>query len=169
MRRLIKLHAADIVVVDPVMAFAGIPVADQQAATAFFRDGIDPILDETGAILIAVHHTTKPKSAKDKEGQTVSDLAYAGAGASDITNYVREVAVLTRCQGEEPIFRFSVTKRRGRSGMKDEMGDYASDIYVRHCRIPGVIRWERSSKDEVDSQKADSSPAKGSPRRFDAR
>jgi len=169
MRRLVKLHAADIVVVDPVMAFAGIPVADQQAATAFFRDGIDPILDETGAILLAVHHTTKPKSAKDTAGQTVSDLAYAGAGASDITNYVREVAVLQRCQGEEPIFKFSVTKRRGRSGMKDEMGDYASDIYVRHCRIPGVIRWERSSQAEVDGQKPDSSPAKGSPRRFDSK
>ena len=127
------------------------------------------MLQRTKAALLYMHHTTKPKSAKDTAGQTVSDLAYAGAGASDITNYVREVAVLQRCQGDEPIFRFSITKRRGRSGMKDEMGDFASDIYVRHSRTPGLIRWERSSQEEVDGQKADSSPAKGSPRRFDSK
>ena len=166
-RRLVKLHAADVVVCDPLMAFAGINVTDQQEVTHFFRNGIDGILSESGAVLIAVHHTTKPRSAKDTAGQTSADLAYSGGGHSEITNYVREVAVLTRCQGDDPIFKFSLTKRRGRSGMRDDCGDFAGDIYVRHCPTRGVIRWERSTPPDADTGKADSRPAKGSTRAFE--
>ena len=167
MRRLIKLHAADCVVCDPLMAFAGINVTDQQEVTHFFRQGIDSVLTESGAVLIAVHHTTKPRSAKDTAGQTSADLAYSGGGHSEMTNYIREVAVLTRCPGDEPIFKFSLTKRRNRSGMRDDLGDYAGDIYVRHCPTRGVIRWERSTPPEDATPKADSRPAKGSPRPFE--
>lgn len=167
MRRLIKLHAADIFVCDPLMAFAAINVTDQQEVTHFFRNGIDGILSESGAVLVAVHHTTKPRSAKDTAGQTSADLAYSGGGHSEITNYMREVAVLTRCQGDEPIFKFSLTKRRGRSGMRDDCGDFAGDIYVRHCPTRGVIRWERSTPPDADTGKADSRPAKGGTRAFE--
>lgn len=164
MRELIRLHAADVVVVDPLMAFIGIPVTDQEAMTDWCRQGLDSVLTETGAVLFAVHHTTKPRSAKDKEGQTAADLAYAGAGASELVNYVRDAAVLERCAGEEPIFKFSLTKRRGRSDLRDNNGDFAPSIYVRHSPHRGVIRWERSVPPTTDS---DSSPAKGSRRRFD--
>lgn len=167
MRRLIKLHAADCVVCDPLMAFAGINITDQQEVTNFFRKGIDSVLSESGAVLIAVHHTTKPRSAKDTAGQTSADLAYSGGGHSEMTNYVREVAVLQRCQGDEPIFKFSLTKRRNRSGMRDDLGDFAGDIYVRHCPTRGVIRWERSTPPDDATPKADSRPAKGSPRAFE--
>jgi hypothetical protein len=167
MRRLVKLHAADCIVCDPLMAFAGINVTDQQEVTNFFRQGIDAVLTETGAVLIAVHHTTKPRSAKDTAGQTSADLAYSGGGHSEMTNYVREVAVLTRCQGDDPIFKFSLTKRRNRSGMKDDLGGFAGDIYVRHCPTRGVIRWERSTAPDADTGKADSRPAKGGTRAFE--
>jgi len=164
MRDLIRLHAADVVVVDPLMAFIGIPVTDQEAMTDWCRQGLDSVLTETGAVLFAVHHTTKPRSAKDKEGQTAADLAYAGAGASELVNYVRDAAVLERCAGDEPVFKFSLTKRRGRSDLRDNNGDFASSIYVRHSPTRGVIRWERSLPPNQD---ADSKPEKGSRRRFD--
>jgi RecA-family ATPase len=164
MRDLIRLHAADVVVIDPLMAFIGIPAADQEAMTDWCRRGLDAVLTETGAVLFAVHHTTKPRSAKDKEGQTAADLAYSGAGASELVNYMREVAVLERCAGEEPVFKFSLTKRRGRSDLRDNNGDFAPSIYVRHSPTRGVIRWERSTPPSQDS---DSSPSKGSRRRFD--
>jgi archaellum biogenesis ATPase FlaH len=167
MRRLIKLHAADVFVCDPLMAFAAINVTDQQEVTNFFRNGIDAVLSESGAVLVAVHHTTKPRSSKDTAGQTSADLAYSGGGHSEITNYMREVAVLTRCQGDDPIFKFSLTKRRGRSGMKDDAGFFAGDIYVRHCPTRGVIRWERSTPPDDPNAKGDSRPAKGSPRAFE--
>lgn len=162
MRKLIIRHAADVVIIDPLMAFAGIDVADQQEMTAFCREGLDSVLTETGAVLFAVHHTTKPKAAKDRDGQTAADLAYSGAGAAELVNYFREVAVLQRCAGEEPIFKFSLTKRRGRADLRDDMGDFAGEIFVRHSPLKGVIRWERSQPPVSAEPDGDSKRGKGS-------
>jgi hypothetical protein len=171
MRELIVRHNADWFTCDPLMSFCGIEVSDQKQMTEFLRHGINPVLEETGAVFMAVHHTTKPRSAKDKEGQTVADLAYAGLGSSEFTNWFREVAVLFRCQGEEPIYKFGLTKRRGRAGLKDHANQFKGEIYIRHAAEKGVIRWEYSQPpseiaSDVSSRDADSRPAKGSPRRL---
>ena len=174
MRSLIELHRAQVFVCDPLMSFCGIEVSDQKQMTDFLRHGIARILEDTGCILIAVHHTTKPKSAKDKEGQTPSDLAYSGAGASELVNYMRECAILVRQPGEEPVFKFSLTKRRGRAGMQDANGNFAGDIIVRHARQAGQIRWEYGELSapapeptlKVEARHSDSRNAKGSPSRF---
>ena len=163
LKALILSHRADIVFVDPLLSFAGIDISDQEQASHFLRHDLAPILLETGAILVAMHHTGKPKSASDKEGQTVADLAYAGLGSSEFTNYFREVAVLFRCQGEEPIYKFGLTKRRGRSGLQNAQGDFKHEINIRHSRQDGVIRWEYAhTETEAVQQDALSSPAKGS-------
>jgi len=168
LRDLILSHRADIVYVDPLLSFAGIDISDQEQASHFLRHDLAPILLETGAVLVAMHHTGKPKAASDKEGQTVADLAYAGLGSSEFTNYFREVAVLFRCQGEEPIYKFGLTKRRGRAGLKNGQGEFKSEINIRHASEPGVIRWEYAhTQTEVVQQEAVSSPAKGSPRQSD--
>jgi hypothetical protein len=178
MRELIIRHNADWFTCDPLMSFCGIEVSDQKQMTEFLRHGINPVLEETGAVFMAVHHTTKPRSAKDKEGQTVADLAYAGSGSSELTNWSREVACLQRCPGDEPVFKFALTKRRGRAGLKDHADDFANEITIRHARQKGVVRWEYAIPEEATapqtatrpaSRDADSSPAKGSPRRFDSR
>lgn len=171
LRELIVAHRADIVFVDPLLSFAGIDVSDQEQASKFLRHDLAPILLETGAVLVAMHHTGKPKSAADKEGSTIADLAYSGLGSSEFTNYFREVAVLARCKGDEPIFKFGLTKRSGRGGLKDDHGQFAYEIYIRHAAQKGVIRWEYSqppAATEADngSRDADCRPAKGSPRRF---
>ena len=170
LRDLIVTHQADIVFVDPLLSFAGIDVSDQEQASKFLRHDLAPILLETGAVLVAMHHTGKPKTG-DKEGQTIADLAYAGIGSSEFTNYFRECAVLMRCQGDEPIYKFGLTKRRGRAGLKDHEGQYKGEIYIRHAAEKGVIRWEYSqppsqTETEVAPRHSDSSPAKGSPRRL---
>jgi hypothetical protein len=168
---LVREHRADIVFVDPLLSFAGIDVSDQEQASKFLRHDLAPILLETGAVLVAMHHTGKPKAASDKEGHTVADLAYAGLGSSEFTNYFREVAVLFRCQGDEPIYKFGLTKRRGRAGLRDSEGQFKGEIHIRHAAEKGVIRWEYSqppsqSGVEVAPRDAHSSPAKGSPRRL---
>lgn len=168
---LVREHRADIVFVDPLLSFAGIDVSDQEQASKFLRHDLAPILLETGAVLVAMHHTGKPKAASDKEGHTVADLAYAGLGSSEFTNYFREVAVLFRCQGDEPIYKFGLTKRRGRAGLRDAEGQFKGEIHIRHAAEKGVIRWEYSQPpSQTDTETAprhsDSSPAKGSPRRF---
>ena len=172
LKALIIEHKADIVFVDPLLSFAGIDVSDQEQASKFLRHDLAPILLETGAVLVAMHHTGKPKSSSDKEGHTVADLAYAGLGSSEFTNYFREVAVLFRCQGDEPIYKFGLTKRRGRADLKDSHGQFKSEIYIRHAAQKGVIRWEYSQPpSQIATQPAprdsDSRPAKGSPRRLD--
>jgi hypothetical protein len=167
LKALIIEHRADIVFVDPLLSFAGIDVSDQEQASKFLRHDLAPILLETGAVLVAMHHTGKPKSSSDKEGHTVADLAYAGLGSSEFTNYFREVAVLFRCQGEEPIYKFGLTKRRGRADLKDAQGQFKSEIYIRHAAQKGVIRWEYSqppsqSGTDPAPRDAHSRPAKGS-------
>ena len=171
LRDLVVSHQADIVFVDPLLSFAGIDVSDQEQASKFLRHDLAPILLETGAVLVAMHHTGKPKTSADKEGQTTADLAYAGLGSSEFTNWFREVAVLFRCQGEEPIYKFGLTKRRGRAGLKDHENQFKGEIYIRHAAEKGVIRWEYShppSQSEPDSASRDavSRPAKASPRRL---
>jgi len=167
LKALIIEHKADIVFVDPLLSFAGIDVSDQEQASKFLRHDLAPILLETGAVLVAMHHTGKPKTSAEKEGHTVADLAYAGLGSSEFTNYFREVAVLFRCQGEEPIYKFGLTKRRGRADLKDHTGQFKSEIYIRHAAEKGVIRWEYSqppsqSATDPAPRDAHSRPAKGS-------
>jgi len=165
MRELVVRHAAEVILVDPLLSFCGIEVADQQQMTDFLRHGVNKILGDTKVIGIFVHHTTKPRAAKDKEGQTSADLAYAGAGASELVNWTREVGVIQRQPGDDPIFKFALTKRRSRSGMQDAAGQFANEITVRHSRTPGVIRWEYATDSDIAPTKPDSSPAKAPPRR----
>ncbi|CAB4185027.1 RepA RecA-family ATPase [uncultured Caudovirales phage] len=169
LRTLIVNHRADLVFVDPLLSFAGINIADQEQASRFLRHDLNKVLVETQAVLIAMHHTTKPRSAKDKEGQTIADLAYSGAGSSEFVNYFREVAVLVRQEGEQPIFKFGLTKRRGRAGLKDINGDFAGEITIRHSRIPGEIRWEYANPEPIQTPAELPAPqktaVKGSPRR----
>jgi hypothetical protein len=167
LRQLVIDQRADIVFVDPLLSFAGIDVSDQEQASKFLRHDLAPILLETGAVLVAMHHTGKPKASSDKEGHTVADLAYAGLGSSEFTNWFREVAVLFRCQGDEPIYKFGLTKRRGRAGLKDTEGAFKGEIYIRHAAEKGVIRWEYSqppsqSATDPAPRHSDSRPAKGS-------
>ena len=165
LRQIITSHAADLIFVDPLLAFAGIDIADQQAASQFCRHDLNDVLKETGCVLIAMHHTTKPRTAKDKEGQTVADMAYSGSGSAEFVNYFREVGVLVRQQGDEPVFKFGFTKRRGRSGMKNSLGDFAGEITIRHARDKGQIRWEYANEFEPAQETPSQSVKNAPPRR----
>ena len=163
LKQLIVQHQADIVFVDPLLSFAGIDVSLQAEVSTFLRHGLSPILLETGAIIVAMHHTGKPKSSKDTAGYTVSDMAYSGLGSSEFTNYFREVACLVREQGAEPVFKFGLTKRRGRAYLRDENGEFTPEISIRHSRESGVIRWEYSKVAVSAIALSDSEAGKASP------
>jgi len=166
LKQLIVQHQADIVFVDPLLSFAGIDVSLQAEVSTFLRHGLSPILLETGAIIVAMHHTGKPKSAKDTAGYTVSDMAYSGLGSSEFTNYFREVACLVREQGADPVFKFGLTKRRGRAYLRDENGEFTPEISIRHSRDAGVIRWEYSKVAVSAIALSDSEAGKASPSPF---
>ena len=145
LKKLVIEHQATICFVDPLMAYVGADISEAAEAAKFLRHIIQPILNETGVIIVFMHHTGKPKSAKDKEGQTAADLAYNLFGSSEVTNWAREIACLMRCPGDEQIYRFGLTKRRGRAGMTDINGDKAGEIYIQHSPNRGEIRWVRSN------------------------
>ena len=166
LRDLIIKHEADLVFIDPLLAYAGTDISQIEGASYFCRSVIQPILTETGCIAIFMHHTGKPRSKADKEGMTQNDNSYALIGSSELTNWAREIMTLQRCQGDEPIYKLSLNKRRGRSGMKDIDGNFAADIYVRHSREPGIIRWERSlPPTPTEGQTTKSAPADEKPTR----
>jgi hypothetical protein len=144
LRKLVVQHQATIAFIDPLMAFVGADISETAEAAKFLRHIIQPILNETGVIIVFMHHTGKPKSSKDKEGQTAADLAYQLFGSSEVTNWAREIACLQRCQGDEPIYRFALTKRRSRAGMTDGFKP-CGEIYIRHSPIKDEIRWVRSN------------------------
>lgn len=152
LRKLVIQHQATICFVDPLMAFVGADISETAEAAKFLRHIIQPILNETGVIIVFMHHTGKPKSSKDREGQTMADLAYQLFGSSEVTNWAREIACLQRCQGDEQIYRLGLTKRRSRAGMTDGVSPApVGEIYIRHSPKRGEIRWVRSQPPVVDS------------------
>jgi hypothetical protein len=145
LRQLVIAHQADCVFIDPLLGFAGIDLADQEAASHFLRHILQPVLTETGVVLFAIHHTTKPKSAKDSAPGDIDSLSYAGAYSADLANWFRASLVLQKDteSGDMPHYNLKLAKRGGRSGVKDLSGNYTRVIPLRHAREPGVIRWER--------------------------
>ena len=148
LRELVLAHQADLVFIDPLLGFAGIDIADQEAASHFLRHILQPVLTETGVVLFSIHHTTKPKPKAEQTGSTSNDLSYLGAGSAELANWHRAVMVLQRDQTAEgqpeaPHFTLRLAKRGGRAGLKDANGDFTTAIPLRHAKEPGVIRWER--------------------------
>jgi len=147
LRDLVLRHKADCVWVDPLLGFSGCDLSDQEAASHFLRQVIQPVLQETGVILFSVHHTTKP--SKDKAtGGSLLDLAYSGAGSAELANWHRAVMTLTKDptpegEDEQPFYTLKVVKRGGRAGIKDERGQYTVAVPLRHSKTPGRIAWER--------------------------
>jgi len=159
LRELVIAHQADLVFIDPLLGFAGIDIADQEAASHFLRHILQPVLTETGVVLFSIHHTTKPKPKAEQAGNNANDLSYLGAGSAELANWHRAVMVLQRDQTpegqpEQPHFTLRLAKRGGRAGLKDGNGDFTSTIPLRHAREPGVIRWER----RTDTPSANQTP-----------
>jgi hypothetical protein len=139
-RKLIVHNKADFFFADPLLSFAGGPLNEQAYASQFLRNWIQPVLMETGVVWVWLHHTGKPKDKESTSAATVSDIAYAGLGSSELTNWSREVAVLRRTDKVRPFFELVLTKRGKRSGILDKDGKLTHSINLRHAE--GRILWE---------------------------
>ena len=161
---LILRHQAEVVWIDPLLAYAGFDIADQSLTTEWLRTQVDPVLKRTKAAMIYMHHTTKPKSADDLDSMTPSQLAYLGAGSAEWVNYSRDAGFLYRTKGEPARYKFGFSKRASRCGLEDVDGQRSKSgfIYLQHSPDDKVLRWEHApSGMEVAPQRTDSSPAKG--------
>lgn len=168
-RELVIRHSADLLWVDPLLAYAGINIADQEQASHFLRHILQPVLQETGVILVALHHTTKPKSAKDAAPNDIDSLAYAGGGSAEFANWFRAVAVLQKTpdSGDLPHYDLRLAKRGGRAGVKDPItGDFTRTIPLRHSRERGVVCWERRTTDQTQPANTPPIEQKGTAKAF---
>jgi hypothetical protein len=171
---MVEKHQIDLIIADPLLAYANFDIADQAETTAFLRGpgGVFEMLQRTKAALLYMHHTTKPKSADDLDGMTPQQLAYLGAGCAEWVNFARDSGYLFRTKANtsdgRAVYRFGFSKRQSRSGLKDSTDRFAGHVNLCHAD-DGQIRWEYASpimQDGQASQKGHSSPAKGSPRPF---
>ena len=172
---MVEKHSIDLIIADPLLAYANFDIADQAETTAFLRGpgGVFEMLQRTKAALLYMHHTTKPKSADDLDAMTPQQLAYLGAGCAEWVNFARDSGYLFRTKANtsdgRAVYRFGFSKRQSRSGLKDSNDRFAGHVNLCHAD-DGQIRWEYAPpvmQDGQPTQKGHSSPSKGSPRPFD--
>lgn len=155
LRTQIESFRADLVLVDPLLSFAGIDVSRQDQVSQFCRVWLGPVLHDTGAVLFSVHHTGKPqKQSKNDAPQTIYDLMYAGIGSSEMVNWARAVMLLQPCG--EGVFRLILAKRGSRAWAtnppKDgqDAGEKTTTLWLRHA-TSGIIFWEQMQAPEEDA------------------
>lgn len=140
LRRLIRKTKVDIVYIDPLLSYIGGNPSDIEVCANFTRHLLQPIMMETGVVIVLVHHFPKPKG-KDDKPESVADMAYSGFGSSDLTNWAREVIVLKEVGFHQPRrFMLGMAKRGDRSGLRDKEGKKAGSIIIQ--RGIGTISWD---------------------------
>lgn len=154
LRDMIDADRPDIVWVDPLLSFAGIDVSKQDQVTPFLREQLTPVLESTGAVMIGVHHTGKPKDAKATRDWTAIDWAYAGIGSSELVNWARAVMLL-RPAGDR-LYELKLAKRGSRAGATNPDGSTAyGSVWLQQA--VGRIYWEQVNPPEepiADEQEA---------------
>lgn len=141
---------ADIVYVDPLLRYAGIDVSRQDQVTKFLNDQLDPVLANTGIVMIGIHHTGKPKSKKETQGWSIYDHAYAGIGSSELVNWARAVTIIMNTG--EGTFDMLLAKRGARAwahhplANPDDPPELTTTIHLKHSK--GKIFWEQMSPQE---------------------
>jgi RecA-family ATPase len=155
---LVQLHQPDVCWIDPLLNYIGDDVSKAEVISHFCVEGLSAISLKTGVIFVLIHHAGKPKDQRTRDSMNSSDLAYLGLGSSALTNWAREVLVLSRVKtasADDPAtFTLTATKRRTRAGMKSMPVDgdplevkSTAEIYVRHSS-DGTIRWEQCAEPE---------------------
>jgi hypothetical protein len=148
LRQQIEATNAELVLVDPLLSFAGIDVSRQDQCSQFLRVYLDPVLRETGAAMIAAHHTGKPPKKEGGSRQvaapTIYETAYAGLGSSELVNWARACIVL------DPVgdghFRLTLSKRGQRAGATHPSGEPTRVVWLRHA-ARGIF-WEQMDPPE---------------------
>ena len=140
LRRLVRKTKSDIVYIDPLLSYIGGNPSDIEVCANFTRHLLQPIMMETGVVLVLVHHFPKPKGQNEKP-ESVADLAYSGFGSSDLTNWAREVIVMKELGFHQPRrFVLGMAKRGDRSGLQDKDKQKTGSITIQ--RGVGTIRWD---------------------------
>lgn len=146
LRKEIAAFRPDIVRIDPVTGFFDGDVKDSERVNLFCRHQLQPLLNEFNCGCILVVHTPKTNFRADTSKWNTVDWSYAAAGAADWTNHARAVLVVDPL--EYPLFRFIATKRGGRIGWRDVVGEKEQARLFKHNTFDGNMFWINASDDE---------------------
>lgn len=105
---------ADIIRLDPLMAFIGDDPANTRAVLEFMRGGLNVIIDKYNVGAICTHHTTKTQYM-DTDKFNPYDFQYAMAGTADLTNLARSVISIIPCK-DGKTFGFMAAKGKAKIG-----------------------------------------------------
>ncbi len=156
-----RFFKPDIVRIDPLNAYLGDDPKNPKAIAWFCRDRLNRIAKEHRCGIIVVHHTPKTNLRGDTSTWSVTDWGYAGAGAADLSNWVRAIIVIDAVDAKAGLYRFIAAKRGYRTGWEDPVGVRVFERCFKHAREPGVIRWDEADSGEVaaaTSKKAQKTP-----------
>jgi RecA-family ATPase len=134
-RRLVEKHKPDLVWIDPLLAFIGGDLSNQETASAFLRNMLNPLSLSAGFAWMLIHHTPKP--VREGNGYQGADKAYSGFGSSELTNWARSVLTLAPCGDDaegKRIYRLEVTKRGKRSNLNSK-GIIAQNAVQPHANL----------------------------------
>lgn len=121
----------DLVMLDPLFAYCGCSVSDQEKMSRFLRNEINPVIHRLQIGLIIIHHTNKPPKKNETGGWGVNEESYDGSGTAELTNWARTVLVL-KSTGDGTRFRLIAAKRGQRIGWLDSGGEKTREKYIRH-------------------------------------
>jgi hypothetical protein len=141
LRRKIIQFKPDIVFVDPLLAYVGGDILKQDVMSRFLRNWINPVLHETGVLLIWIHHISKPSKNANGQENSAEQNKYAGLGSSELQNACREVMTLSELG--EGKFCLEFTKRGRRLGLRDGNGNPIRKLNIEHHK-DGIV-WVKSS------------------------
>lgn len=145
----------DVVVIDPLLAFAGGDLSKQEVASDFLRGVLQPIARKARVGLVLLHHTGKPPR-DDKGDAPLAD--YLGFGSSELANWPRAIVAVHRVKGQRGVFKMELGKRGHRLRWFGTDGSPMFNRTIAHS--PGGIHWREIDATEEAKSAIASAPTK---------
>lgn len=128
----------DLIIIDPLFAFAGCNLSDQEKVSHFLRNQINPLLQKYNVAALFVHHMAKP--SRQQVPSTNFNNTYNYHGSAEIANWARFTIVLERCKDKDGnIFFELTTPKRGRRLKWEKNTKYL-------CWCDNYIYWQELQK-----------------------
>jgi hypothetical protein len=141
----------DVVFVDPLLAYIGGDVCKQEVASAFLRNGLNPIIHRHNIGLVIVHHTSKPSKEAPRAAMN-GDAAYLGTGSADLANWARAVLCIQAVAGSNTVYRLQAGKRGKRLGWAGQDGTPELSRFIAHSPVPRRICWIPPSDGDIPEE-----------------
>jgi hypothetical protein len=144
-----KQDGCDLLVLNPMSAYAAGDLAKTEDCVDFLYTLWSPLLDDYNCGGWLLHHTPKTIGARRQQQKdwTSFDYMYSGAGAATITNYARGVVTIDPV-GNSTTFSWRVAKRLQESGWPLQIQYFKWQVLETGCKM-----WVPASS--VESQEAE--------------